>query len=206
MDEAVWLSRTLGECAKRLRIEPSVCFALLRRRGFPASSFAVKWALPIQHGTVGAYGKRGCRCPLCRKANSRDHAAYSKARCARDVNFHLSLLLRNRLASVRRGGKSGSAVRDLGCTLQHLALHLELLWDDGMTWENLKNRPGGWVIDHIRPVASFDLADRVQFLAACHFTNLQPMWHEDNGRKSDTDPWPTMKSHGENSLDTPRVL
>lgn len=39
-------------------------------------------------------------------------------------------------------------------------------------------------IDHIKPLASFDLTDRSQFLEACHYTNLQPLWSEDNIEKS----------------------
>jgi hypothetical protein len=35
-----------------------------------------------------------------------------------------------------------------------------------------------------KPPALFDLTDRKQFLEACHYTNLQPLWAVDNIRKS----------------------
>jgi hypothetical protein len=50
-----------------------------------------------------------------------------------------------------------------------------------MTWENWAHR--GWHLDHIRPLASFDLTDESQLKEAIHYTNLQPLWAEDNIRK-----------------------
>lgn len=48
-----------------------------------------------------------------------------------------------------------------------------------MSFENY----GEWHIDHIRPLASFDLRDPDQVKAACHFSNLQPLWAAENIRK-----------------------
>jgi hypothetical protein len=50
-----------------------------------------------------------------------------------------------------------------------------------MTWTNWK--PDGWHIDHIKPLASFDLTDPVQFKQAVNYTNLQPLWANENRRK-----------------------
>lgn len=83
--------------------------------------------------------------------------------------------------AIRNGQKAGSAVRDLGCTVEELKKHLESRFRPGMTWENWS--PTGWHIDHIKPLASFDLTDRAQFLQACCYTNLQPLWAEDNLKK-----------------------
>lgn len=110
--------------------------------------------------------------------------ANTTARRANDINFHLACNLRERLCkAIRNGQKAGSAVRDLGCTIDHLRLHLELFWDEGMGWNNWGNRAGQWSIDHVTPVAAFDLTDQAEFLKANHFMNLQPLWHMDNLRK-----------------------
>lgn len=94
--------------------------------------------------------------------------------------YKLRHSLRTRLKdSLRRGTKSGSFVRDLGCSVHELKQYLESKFKSGMTWEN----HGDWHIDHIKPLSSFDLTDRDQFLQACHYTNLQPLWAEENLKK-----------------------
>jgi hypothetical protein len=101
-----------------------------------------------------------------------------------DINFRLKANLRSRLcAAVKNNQKGGSAVRDLGCSIEELKKHLESQFEPGMTWDNWSQ--DGWHIDHIKPLASFDLSDRAQFLEACRYTNLQPLWAEDNHKKSD---------------------
>jgi len=91
----------------------------------------------------------------------------------------LSNALRARIRDAVGGKcKAGSAVRDLGCTPDQLVEHIESLWKPGMSWNNYGYR--GWHIDHIRPLALFDLTNREQFLIAAHYTNLQPLWAEEN--------------------------
>ena len=74
--------------------------------------------------------------------------------------------------------KAGSSVQDLGCTVEELKAHIESQFKDGMTWSN--HGVDGWHIDHIVPLASFDLTNRDQFLKAVNYTNLQPLWAFDN--------------------------
>lgn len=110
------------------------------------------------------------------------HREYAKDRRASDPCFALAYALRIRIAvALRKKGKHGSAVRDLGCSIGELKAYLESQFLPGMSWSNRGLR--GWHIDHIRPLASFDLTDPEQFRAACHYTNLQPMWAVDNMKK-----------------------
>ena len=77
--------------------------------------------------------------------------------------------------------KSISTSRLIGCTGNELVEHIRNQFKPGMTLDN----HGLWHIDHIRPLASFDLTDGVQVRTACHYSNLQPLWAKDNIIKRD---------------------
>ena len=115
------------------------------------------------------------------KANNKGYSTiYSRNRYRTDPNFRLRLRLRTRLNEVVKGRvKAGSAVADLGCSIEELKKYLERQFQQGMSWAN----HGQWHIDHVIPLCSFDLSNREQFLKACHFTNLQPLWAEENMSK-----------------------
>lgn len=107
---------------------------------------------------------------------------YQQERLKTDPLFKLKRNLRSRLnKAVQFGYKAGSAVDDLGCSIEELKIYLELRFQPGMTWNNY----GDWHIDHVKPLASFDITDPDQVKQACHYTNLQPLWKEDNLRKGD---------------------
>lgn len=107
--------------------------------------------------------------------------SYHKSRVLNDIQYRLSKLLRSRLwLALKTGQKSGSAVEDLGCSIEEFKSYLESKFKEGMSWDNQGN---DWHIDHIRPLASFDLSDREQLKQATHYTNLQPLWAEENLRK-----------------------
>jgi hypothetical protein len=77
--------------------------------------------------------------------------------------------------------KSETTQSLIGCPWSDLKIKLEGLFSDGMTWDNYGYR--GWHIDHIRPCASFDLTDKNQLAECFHYSNLQPLWANDNFRK-----------------------
>jgi len=111
---------------------------------------------------------------------------YTREKRASDLQFRLASILRSRINKVTKGQcKAGSAVRDLGCSIKEFKNYIEEQFQSGMTWENY----GKWHIDHIKPLSIFDLTDRGQFLEACNYKNLQPMWANDNIRKSNN--WPS---------------
>jgi len=66
----------------------------------------------------------------------------------------------------------------VGCSPEFLKEHLETQFTDGMSWDNRSE----WHIDHIIPLSSAKTEDELYKL--CHYENLQPLWAEDNLKKS----------------------
>jgi len=117
-----------------------------------------------------------------REKDNKDSIAYQLKRLQVDVQYRVLRRLRSRLNHALKGNwKSGSAIKDLGCTVDQLKLHLESKFQPGMSWDNYGK--SGWHIDHIKPLSSFNLQDRVQLQQAVHYTNLQPLWASDNLKK-----------------------
>lgn len=121
------------------------------------------------------------------KINQRN---YVNNKLKTDPCFKIANALRHRVnMAIKTGQKTGSAVRDLGCTIPQFKAYLESKFysnpetGEMMTWDNHTVR--GWHIDHMRPLASFDLTDRAQFLEAANYINQQPLWWRDNIVKGD---------------------
>ena len=94
-----------------------------------------------------------------------------------DPAFKLINKMRTRLwYAIKK--KRTSTIRLIGCTAQELRGYLESKWQLGMTWDNYGRK--GWHIDHIVPLSSFNLDKPEELAAACHYTNLQPLWATDN--------------------------
>lgn len=107
---------------------------------------------------------------------------YKTKRLKDDVAFWLKHAIRSRLnIALRRQYASGSAIDDLGCSIDEFVRHIESQFVPGMSWENRGNK--GWHIDHIIPLAAFDLKDPQQRRQACHYTNMQPLWAKENMSK-----------------------
>jgi hypothetical protein len=113
---------------------------------------------------------------------------YYANRRKNDIGFRLACDLRRRLNKALHGKhKSGSAVRDLGCSIEKLRTYLEEQFKPGMSWNNYGRYDPNkrtWNIDHIKPFAFFTrLTKRDQLLAVCNYRNLQPLWWDENCSK-----------------------
>jgi hypothetical protein len=109
--------------------------------------------------------------------------AVLRLRYASDPEFRAAQLCRRRLLHLLKsqgGKKTGHTLELLGCTWQELVDHL----NDNIFGYKVGDK--GIHIDHIRPCASFQLADNPISQRACmNFNNLQLMPSEENIRKSD---------------------
>lgn len=111
-----------------------------------------------------------------------------KERMKTDINFRIRRYMRTRVREALGCRRHSSVVLLLGCSVQDLRTKFESMFRCGMTWDNY----GEWHIDHIRPLASFDLSNEEQLKCAFHHSNLQPLWALDNMIKSDK--WPEVSS------------
>lgn len=95
-------------------------------------------------------------------------------RLARNVSSRV------RSAFTNRGyTKRSKANAILGCDWEFLKQHIERQFLPGMTWEKMGSEIH---IDHIVPLDAAETEQDVLLLN--HFTNLRPMWAEENIRKS----------------------
>jgi hypothetical protein len=140
---------------------------------FPGKQFCVHG-----HNTwvTGRYGKH---CKVCIDIKNRK---YERIQRKININFRVACALRNRLYSALRGNwKTGSAIKDLGCSMDFLIAYLQEQFYADMTWDNWGTY---WEIDHIGELADFDLSKRSQLLKAVNYTNLRPLTKPDHWKKS----------------------
>lgn len=101
-----------------------------------------------------------------------------------NISFKISQNLRSRLrlAIINGDGvKYSRTLELLGCSIEEFRLHLESKFISGMSWENYGYK--GWHIDHIKPCCLFDLKQEDQVKQCFHYTNMQPLWWQDNFSK-----------------------
>lgn len=125
-------------------------------------------------------------CQQAREAYQENHdhirkvkKAYRDRRIEKDILFKLRANIRGRLSYIVKLVKDNmdeSSLDFIGCSVLELKKHIEKQFEPGMTWEN----HGEWHIDHIVPLSAFDLTKKDHVIFACHYTNLQPLWAEDN--------------------------
>jgi len=105
---------------------------------------------------------------------------YLKNKLNTDINYRLASRLRVRIIkALKNNWKSVKTIKLLGCSIEQLRKHLEKQFKSGMTWDNY----GLWHIDHIRPCVKFDLSKPEEQARCFNYTNLQPLWAEENMKK-----------------------
>lgn len=109
---------------------------------------------------------------------------YDKVRYKNNINYKILRNLKTRFWWALKQSstkKIDRTVNLLGCSIIELKIHLEKQFTSGMTWDN--HKMFGWHIDHIKPCSLFDLTDPEQQKECFHYTNLQPLWWQDNLKK-----------------------
>jgi hypothetical protein len=107
---------------------------------------------------------------------------YKRKKYNNDDLFKLMSLIRNRIRGfikLKNVIKNSPTFSVVGCSPEFLKKYLEQKFTEGMSWELMGKHIH---IDHIVPLSSANTEEEIYKL--CHYTNLQPLWAEDNLRKS----------------------
>lgn len=122
-----------------------------------------KWQHAYYHGNHG-FRERKIKKAISRKQN--------------DLQVRLAANLRHRMyMALRNNQRAGSAVEDLGCSIQAFKLYIEHQFEEGMTWNNYGE---AWELDHVLQIHQFDLTNRSEYLEACNWLNIRPMYVIEN--------------------------
>jgi hypothetical protein len=120
-----------------------------------------------------------------RQSHKAERSQYISQRLKTDKQFKIGRHLRRSLLAALKRQSSNKAYKTtelLGCTISDLFKYLESKFLTGMTWEN--HGLHGWHIDHILPCAFFNLTNADEQKKCFHYTNLQPLWAENNLHKN----------------------
>ena len=150
----------------------------------------------LEFKIANSFAKHRLICKKCKSIQSKEWQSknkvkhseyqtfYKKEKYNSDIDFKLKTVLRSRLnRAIKNNWKNGSAVSNLGCTIEEFKLYLESKFQEGMSWDNWG--VFGWNIDHIIPLSKFNLNIKEDLCRACHYTNLQPLWAKENASKGD---------------------
>jgi hypothetical protein len=118
------------------------------------------------------------------------YRAWHRKRYKTDPFFRVVMSLRACLKrAVRSNEKNNKRAKIwtlIACPPKFFHDHIESLFEPWMNWDNYGYGLGKWVIDHIKPVASFNHADEEQQKKCWHYTNLRPLCWKKNMDKRDS--------------------
>ena len=115
-----------------------------------------------------------------------------KKRLVSDPYFKLQYTLRKYIADGLRNylnlgikiSKKEKSNQLLGCSIKYYKNYIENQFKEGMNWNNWGRGDGKWNIDHIKPIASFNLNITKERTKAFNYKNTKPMWSHENVKKS----------------------
>ena len=112
---------------------------------------------------------------IIRKKNNK----WKNDKIKNDGFYRMKINLRHRLRNYLIRESKGKRTEEIvGLDKAKFKLYIENKFVDGMSWENY----GKWHLDHIIPLCS--AKNNKDVLALNYYTNLQPLWSEDNIRKN----------------------
>jgi hypothetical protein len=137
-----------------------------------------KWSDPIKREKILAWNRAYDK----RLTPEKRAARYAKKK--QNPQFIIVKAHRRRIWEMCARGmmiKKTSSLGLIGCSVEFLKSYIEQRFTVGMSWDNY----GRWHVDHVIPLASFDLTKISEQRKAFHYSNMQPLWKDDNLSKSD---------------------
>lgn len=164
--KAWYLARLADPLAKKARAEYAAAY--YRKNKDRCNQMIRDWQLTNPHKRIGY---------------QRKYALDPKAK----MSSAIRACIRSEIVKGSKGGRVTFQL--LGYSPEQLMTHLEKQFRDGMSWENYGR--GGWHVDHIRPLASYNYRtpDDPEFKDAWGLANLQPLWQFENLSKGKRTDW-----------------
>lgn len=133
-----------------------------------------KWAIANAE-KLKQYGKE------YKKKNQKRLNEAERIRKQQDPVYRAICSIRSRVSDLCKAigqEKNRSTTKAIGLNQVEFKVYIESKFKEGMTWDNY----GEWHIDHIKPLSLATTEEEVMELN--HYTNLQPLWAEENLKKS----------------------
>ncbi len=154
-----------------------------------------KFTVSYKQGNIPKY----CSSKCCKEKyaisdkGKKNASMYEMIRRRTDIEYHLQGRIKHRVREALKNEvkgrvrkKRGRPIEDvIGCSVKDLKRHVEKRFTKGMSWKVFMSGKGYIHLDHIKPIASFDLTKESEQEKCFHYTNLQPLWAFDNLRKGD---------------------
>jgi hypothetical protein len=116
---------------------------------------------------------------LNREVLRRKSDEWKKTKMKEDGFYRMKKNLRDRIRGYLIGeNKSKRTFNIVGLDKVEFKSYIQNKFTEGMSWDNY----GEWHLDHITPLCQ--AKDNNEALLLNHYTNLQPLWAEDNLRKN----------------------
>lgn len=105
--------------------------------------------------------------------------AWKNKKRKEDGFYRMKINLRNRIREYLIGDLNGKRTKEIvGLDKENFKSYIQNKFTDGMSWDNY----GKWHLDHIIPLCN--AKNNNEALLLNHYSNLQPLWAEDNLRKN----------------------
>jgi hypothetical protein len=126
-------------------------------------------------GSICEHNRVKSTCKDCGGGSICEHNR-AKRRCKEcDPIGHLADTVRTSVHNALKSNKSKRSIEYLGCSIDDFKEHIELQFQEGMTWEN----HGEWHIDHIIPL-KYENPTLEETIERLHWKNTQPLWATEN--------------------------